>query len=181
MERRAFLLSSMMLALTAGRGEASPIDPAQTFVLQRDQIKFGPWDGLPPGSGEMAKLYGDLDKPGPLSRPDEMESGLVQRAAQLRYRSHPDCIVGDVVGEQRRRFRSQERRAGCRWRVRQTYRADLPLRRRSEWRPGARRRCSLWRRARRHRTLGSASALMAPRLKTRAAPSSSTRVPRRRV
>jgi hypothetical protein len=65
MERRAFLLSSLMLALTAGRGEASPIDPAQTFVLQRDQIKFGPWDGLPPGSGEMAKLYGDLDKPGP--------------------------------------------------------------------------------------------------------------------
>ncbi len=65
MERRAFLLSSMMLALTAGRGEASPIDPAQTFTLQRDQIKFGPWDGLPPGSGEMAKLYGDLDKPGP--------------------------------------------------------------------------------------------------------------------
>jgi hypothetical protein len=65
MERRAFLLSSLMLALTAGRGEASPIDPAQTFVLQRDQIKFGPWGGLPPGSGEIAKLYGDLDKPGP--------------------------------------------------------------------------------------------------------------------
>jgi len=65
MERRAFLLSSMMLALTAGRGEASPIDPVQTFVLQRDQIKFAPWNGLPPGSGEMAKLYGDFDKPGP--------------------------------------------------------------------------------------------------------------------
>jgi len=55
----------MMLALEAGRGEASPIDPAQTFVLQRDQIKFAPWNGLPPGSGEMAKLYGDFDKPGP--------------------------------------------------------------------------------------------------------------------
>jgi hypothetical protein len=65
MERRAFLLSSMMLALAAGRGEASPIDPAQTFVLQRDQIKFAPWNGLPPGSGEMAKLYGDFDQPGP--------------------------------------------------------------------------------------------------------------------
>jgi len=55
----------MMLALTAGRGEASPINPKQTFVLQRDQIKFVPWNGLPPGSGEMAKLYGDFDKPGP--------------------------------------------------------------------------------------------------------------------
>ena len=65
MERRTFLLSSMMLALTAGRGEASPIDPAQTFVLQRDQIKFAPWGSLPPGSGEIARLYGDIDKPGP--------------------------------------------------------------------------------------------------------------------
>jgi len=34
-------------------------------VLQRDQIKFAPWDGLPPGGGEMASLYGDLNKPGP--------------------------------------------------------------------------------------------------------------------
>ena len=109
-----------------------------------------------------------------------MESWLIQRAAQLRYRSHPDRSVGDVVGEQRRRFRSQERRAGCRRRVRQTDRTNLPLRRRSEWRPGARRRCSLWRRARRHRTRGSTSAHMAPRLMTSATPSSSRRVPRRR-
>jgi hypothetical protein len=65
MERRAFLLSSMMLALASGRATASPIDPKQTFVLQRDQIKFASWDGLPPDSGEMAKLYGDFDKPGP--------------------------------------------------------------------------------------------------------------------
>ncbi len=65
MERRAFLLSSLMLALAAGRAGASPIDPKETFVLQRDQIKFAPWDGLPPGSGEMASLYGDLNKTGP--------------------------------------------------------------------------------------------------------------------
>src|ERR1019366_8521350 len=39
--------------------------PKQTFVLQHDGIKFAPWAGLPPGSGEMAKLYGDLDAPGP--------------------------------------------------------------------------------------------------------------------
>ena len=181
MERRAFLLSSMMLALTAGRGEASPIDPAQTFVLQRDQIKFGPWDGLPPGSGEMAKLYGDLDKPGPylvlmkwnpgwFSAPHSYATDRIQIVLSGTWWVNSGC-----------RFRSQERRAGCCWRVRQTYRADLPLRRRSEWRPGARRRCSLWRRARRHRTRGSASALMAPRLKTRAAPSSCRRAPRRRV
>lgn len=40
-------------------------DPAQTFVLPYGQILFQPWGNLPPHSGEMAKLYGDLDKPGP--------------------------------------------------------------------------------------------------------------------
>jgi hypothetical protein len=64
-ERRTFLLSSMMAALAAGVADASPIDPNQTFVLQHDDIKFEPWNGLPPGSGEMAKLYGEFDKPGP--------------------------------------------------------------------------------------------------------------------
>jgi hypothetical protein len=64
-ERRTFLLSSMMAALAAGVADASPIDPNQTFVLQHDDIKFEPWNGLPRGSGEMAKLYGDFDKPGP--------------------------------------------------------------------------------------------------------------------
>jgi hypothetical protein len=65
MERRTFLLSSMMLALASGRAPALPIDPKETFVLQRDQIIFAPWTGVPPDSGEMASLYGDLNKPGP--------------------------------------------------------------------------------------------------------------------
>jgi hypothetical protein len=65
MERRAFLLSSMFVALASGRAWPSPIDRKETFVLQRDQMKFAPWTGLPPDSGEMAKLYGDFDKPGP--------------------------------------------------------------------------------------------------------------------
>jgi hypothetical protein len=65
MERRTFLLSSLTTALLASSAEASPIDPKQTFVEQAGDIKFVPWSGLPPGSGEMAKLYGDFDKPGP--------------------------------------------------------------------------------------------------------------------
>ena len=65
MKRRTFLLSSILTALAAGAGETSPIDPNETFVLQHNDIKFVPWSGLPPGSGEMAKLYGDFDKPGP--------------------------------------------------------------------------------------------------------------------
>jgi hypothetical protein len=40
-------------------------DPHDTFVQQVDQIDFQPWGNLPPHSGEMAKLYGDFDKPGP--------------------------------------------------------------------------------------------------------------------
>ncbi len=65
MERRSLLLTSLLSALLAGTAEASEIDPKQTFVLQRDDIAFVPWEGLPPGSGEMAKLYGDFNKAGP--------------------------------------------------------------------------------------------------------------------
>jgi hypothetical protein len=65
MQRRTFLLTSLLPALLASAAESSEIDPKQTFVLQRDGIRFAPWAGLPPGSGEMAKLYGDIDRPGP--------------------------------------------------------------------------------------------------------------------
>lgn len=64
-ERRAFLLTSLLPALLAGAAKASQIDQNQTFVLQHDNIKFVPWEGLPPRSGEMAKLYGDFNKSGP--------------------------------------------------------------------------------------------------------------------
>jgi hypothetical protein len=65
MQRRTFLLTSLLTAMMAGAADASPIDPKQTFVLQRDNIKFTPQEGMPPHSGEMAKLYGDFNKPGP--------------------------------------------------------------------------------------------------------------------
>ena len=65
MQRRTFLLTSLLPALLASAAEATEIDPKQTFVLQRAGITFEPWAGLPPGSGEMAKLYGDIDRPGP--------------------------------------------------------------------------------------------------------------------
>ena len=65
MQRRTFLLTPLLPTLLAGEALGSPIDPKQTFVLQPDEIKFEPWQGLPPGSGEMAKLYGDFNKTGP--------------------------------------------------------------------------------------------------------------------
>ena len=64
MKRRMFLLSSILTTLAAGAAETSPIDPKETFVLQHEDIKFEPWGNLPPGSGEMAKLYGNFDRPG---------------------------------------------------------------------------------------------------------------------
>ena len=65
MQRRTFLLASLAPALLTGEAFASPIDPAETSVRLPDEIKFEPWPGLPPGSGEMARLYGDLNQNGP--------------------------------------------------------------------------------------------------------------------
>ena len=71
LDRRSLLVAPLLLAATAqGIGfpaiaDADPPDPHKTFVLPFDQISFGQWGGLPPGSGEMAMLYGDLNEPGP--------------------------------------------------------------------------------------------------------------------
>jgi hypothetical protein len=66
MERRTFLISSLMGGLVADGALASPINETGTFVLQHDKIKFEPLNGkAPPESGEMAKLYGDFNQPGP--------------------------------------------------------------------------------------------------------------------
>lgn len=77
--RRSLLLATPLLlaALAAGDKPGDPgdialsppfktgPDPAQTFVRAFDDIEFRPWGNLPPGSGEMAMLYGDFDRPGP--------------------------------------------------------------------------------------------------------------------
>ena len=65
MHRRTFILTSLLPAVFGASAEASKRDPKQTFVLQRPDIKFQPWEGLPAESGEMATLYGDLNRPGP--------------------------------------------------------------------------------------------------------------------
>jgi hypothetical protein len=71
LDRRSLLVAPLLLAATApGIGfpaiaHADPPDPHDTYVRPFDEISFGPWGGLPPGSGEMAMLYGDLNEPGP--------------------------------------------------------------------------------------------------------------------
>jgi hypothetical protein len=72
------MMAPVLLAAIAGCGKAggldigplgiahaAPPDPLETFVLPYDKIVFEPWGNLPPGSGEMAMLYGDFNKPGP--------------------------------------------------------------------------------------------------------------------
>lgn len=68
--RRGLVLSSLLAMLPLAFSEratlASPIDSAQTEVTLPQTIKWSGWiNGFPPHSGEMAPLYGDLNKPGP--------------------------------------------------------------------------------------------------------------------
>ncbi len=67
--RRTVLLSALAACLPLGfsgrRAEASEIDPEQTIITLPKDIKWEAWSGLPPRIGEIATLYGGLDKPGP--------------------------------------------------------------------------------------------------------------------
>jgi hypothetical protein len=79
LDRRSLLAAAplLMAAMAAGdktakldniklapAPEVGP-DPSETFVQPYQDITFEPWGNLPPHSGEMAKLYGDFDSPGP--------------------------------------------------------------------------------------------------------------------
>jgi hypothetical protein len=69
LSRRTALLSTLIAGLPlafSGRGAgASEIDPKETIVVLPKDIKWTAWSGLPEHSGEMATLFGGLDKPGP--------------------------------------------------------------------------------------------------------------------
>ena len=58
-------LAALPLALSAATARAGQIDPTETAVTLVDAIKWSAWSGGPPRSGEVATLYGDLDRPGP--------------------------------------------------------------------------------------------------------------------
>jgi hypothetical protein len=68
--RRELLLAPLFAALPLALSEiaalADRIDPSETQVTLPDTIKWSGWiNGFPPHSGEMATLYGGLEKPGP--------------------------------------------------------------------------------------------------------------------
>jgi hypothetical protein len=78
LDRRSLLIATFLTASVAGCGTSrtggQPIfttgshpgpDPRETFVLPYTKMSFETWANLPPRSGEMVTLYGDLNKPGP--------------------------------------------------------------------------------------------------------------------
>ncbi|MDT5098328.1 MAG: hypothetical protein QOC76_2065 [Mycobacterium sp.] len=79
LDRRSLLVATFLTAAVAGceknagrpaihsisTTDPYPPDPNETFVLPHDKMAFKAWGGLPPRSGEMAMLYGDLNKQGP--------------------------------------------------------------------------------------------------------------------
>ena len=59
------LIIGLLVGSSGGGADASQPDPKQTIVVSPKDIKWTAWSGLPEHSGEMATLYGDLNKPGP--------------------------------------------------------------------------------------------------------------------
>jgi hypothetical protein len=66
--RRALLLGMLLgglqFVISGTTAQASAINPSETQVILPDAIKWTTWSGAPPHGGEMATLYGGLDKPG---------------------------------------------------------------------------------------------------------------------
>ena len=69
LSRRALLLGiltgGLQLATSATIAQAAAIDPSETQITLPDAIKWATWSGAPPHGGEMATLYGGLDKTRP--------------------------------------------------------------------------------------------------------------------
>src|SRR5437879_10361727 len=65
MRRRTFIAAPLWLPHWWALAGAEQPDPKQTLIVQRGDIRFVPWTGLPGGSGEMAMMYGDFNRPGP--------------------------------------------------------------------------------------------------------------------
>ena len=59
------LFAALPLAFSGRRAEASETDPTETVITLPKAIQWTAWTGLPANSGEMATLYGGLEKPGP--------------------------------------------------------------------------------------------------------------------
>ena len=84
-------IAGLLLEFASGEAQAGPINPNQTFVVQPNDIQFKPWQGLPAASGEMAMMYGDLNKPGPYLVLMKWNPGWF--SAPHNYRTDRICVV----------------------------------------------------------------------------------------
>ena len=104
LDRRSLLIATFLTAAVAGCGTSQSggqpnsastshpgPDPNETFVLSCEKITFEAWGNLPPGSGEMAMLYGDLNKPGPYLVMMRWNPGWF--SAPHRYATDRICVV----------------------------------------------------------------------------------------
>jgi hypothetical protein len=65
--RRSLLLAPLLAALasaTADETVASPLDPAQTIVTPRDELRWTPTAGYPERSVDRCNLFGSIDAAG---------------------------------------------------------------------------------------------------------------------
>jgi len=59
-------LAAVSLTMLDASARAGQINPAETAITPPDAIRWSDWiSGFPPHSGEMATLYGGLDRSGP--------------------------------------------------------------------------------------------------------------------
>jgi hypothetical protein len=129
----AALAAGLPLAASTRPAKASKLDPAETVITFSDAIKFVPWSSAPPHSGEVATLYGGLDKPGPY---------LVLMKWYPGYMSAPHSYATDrlslvLSGTWWVNSGAQSDGPGAGRRLRPPRRSHSPLRRREARREGA--------------------------------------------
>jgi hypothetical protein len=118
LERRLLVMAPLLSALAARGAEAGPIDQRETLVLPPDQIRFQAWGNLPPASGEMAKLYGDFDEPGPYLVVMKWNPGWF--SAPHSYRTDRIQVVVSRISTLGRRYLFRQAALSCATRVPRT-------------------------------------------------------------
>jgi hypothetical protein len=99
--RRSVLIAPFVIAIagcvrSAGGHSPTPVgsdppNPNETLVLPYNDITFQDWGNLPANSGQMATLYGDLNKPGPYLVMMKWHPGWF--SAPHRYATDRVCVV----------------------------------------------------------------------------------------
>ena len=84
-------MAGWLLEFACEEARAEVINPDQTFVVEPNNIQFKPWQGLPQASGEMAMMYGDLNKPDPYLVLMKWNPGWF--SAPHNYRTDRICVV----------------------------------------------------------------------------------------